>query len=452
MCSRRAALALGASTLAAVAGCASDLGGSDGAADGLPAPVADGPVRTPADGLPRWTPEWTQTFEGARVLGLDPVDDVLYATLSADGVTPVDPADGSLGWRAEFDGEAVGASHAAHGPEDIWGVTVGDGAVYAVAGNVEERAWSAVRALDRADGDERWSLRRERRLAVRGVVDGLVVVTATAFDEQTTPASTNSPTDGTSWSGTGTADPRSTRVLGVDAATGAVRWTREFDGVADVAVGRQRVAVAGVAGLALLDHDGGRHGAYGRGPGTQVAVAGSRTYYRTGESEGAALHGVTPAGAADWRRSLPVGRFVVGEGRLFAGGDGVFAVDPDGTVEWRDDGHGSRLLLGPGGETLYTRAGEAADRATAHGTDGRERWTVAPPSRNAWPAAATRDAAVVQAITADSADEPFYTVYAVDGEGRATARRGVDTVFDVVGHEGRVYLGDGEGRLFAFAP
>ncbi|ESS07455.1 MAG: hypothetical protein A07HB70_00405 [uncultured archaeon A07HB70] len=75
-----------------------------------------------------------------------------------------------------------------------------------------------------------------------------------------------------------------------------------------------------------------------------------------------------------------------------------------------------------------------------------------PPSQNAWPAAATRDRAVVQAITGETAEEPFHTVYAVDSEGRVAASRGVDTVFDVVGHDGRVYLADGEGRLFAFAP
>jgi len=465
MVSRRRALALGAAALGGLAGCAGSPpagSGTDGPPEttgddgtgGLPDPVADGPTRTPGDDLPEWTPAWTQTLDEMRVLGLDPDGDRLLATLSADGgpagVAPVDPADGSLGWRAEFDGEAVGASHAAHGPEDGWGVTVGDDALYAVTGNVEDRAWSAVRALGRADGDERWSVRRERRLAVGGVVDGLVVAAATEFGERTTPTGTPPPTDATLWDGTPA--PLSTRVLGLDAATGEVRWTRELEDVADVAVGRRSVAVAGGAGLTLLDHDGARRGTYDHGPGEGVAVAGDRVYYRTGEGDTAVLHGVGPGGDVEWRQGLPVRRFVVGGGRLYAAGEGVFALDPDGTVAWRDDDYGRWPFLGPGGETLYARSGTAADAATAYDVGGTERWTVAPPSQNAWPAAATRDAAVVQAITGDSADEPFYTVYAVDGEGRATASRGVDTVFDVVGHEGRVYLADGEGRLSAFDP
>lgn len=362
----------------------------------------------------------------------------MFATLSTDGgpagVAAVDPADGSVGWQQTVPGEAVGA-----GSVDGWGVTVGDDALYAVTGNVEDHAWSAVRALTRSDGSERWSLRRERRLAVRGVTGGLVVVTATAFEERSSPTDA-SPSDA----------PRSTRVLGVDAASGSVRWTREFDGVADVAAGTV-VAVA-ADDLTLLDRDGSRRGRYGRGPGRQVEFAGDRGYYLTGEGESGVLYGVAPTGEADWRRPLPVRRFVVGPDRLFAAGEGVFAVDPDGTVAWRDDDRGSQPFLGPGAETLYTRAGETADRATAYGVDGRERWTVTPPSRNAWPAAATDGAAVVQAVTGDSADEPFYTVYVVDAEGRATASRGVDTVFDVIGHDGRFYLGDGEGRLLAFDP
>lgn len=441
MRSRRATLALCASTLAAVAGCAGDpSAGPEPTPGGLPDPVADGPVRAPADDRPRWTPAWTRPFDGLRVLGLDAAEDTVFATLSADGgpagVAAVDPADGSVGWQQTLPGESVGAP----GPADGWGVTVGDDALYAVTGNVEDRAWSAVRALARSDGSERWSLRRNRRLAVRGVAGDLVVVTATAFEERPPPTDASPSTDA----------PRSTRVLGVDAASGSVRWTREFDGVADVAVGT--VAAVAADGLTLLERDGSRRGRCDRGPGRQVGFAGDRGYYLTGEDESGVLYGLPPTGETEWRQSLPVQRFVVGPDRLFAAGEGVFAVDPDGTVVWRDDGHAGRPFLGPGGETLYARTGGTADRATAYGVGGTERWTVTPESRNAWPAAATRDAAVVQAVTGETAEEPFYTVYVVDAEGRATASRGVDTVFDVIGHDGRFYLGDGEGRILAFDP
>lgn len=478
MVSRRDCLLLGASALAGVAGCAAGSGGSTpdgngtatsppptGAADtptrtpgttptGTPTAtpagplVADGPTRTPGD-VPEWTPSWTCGFDDRNLLGLDAGGDTLYATTSTQGgptaVAAVAPDDGSVRWQRAFAGEAVAGSHAAPGPNERWGVTLADDAVYAVSGNTEERAWSAVRALSRADGERRWSLRRERRVGVAGVADDLVVVTATAFRERHPDSMTPAPTDGGGRSATATPEPRETAVIGVDAAAGEVRWEREFPGVADVAVGAGGVHVALASGLVSLDLGGSRRGQRDAAATDRVVTAGDRVYYRT---EGGSLHAVGPDGEAEWAASVPGRDLLVGDERIYAGGDRVVAVTPAGEVAWRDDDPGYWLFRDPDGDTLYTRAGRAADRATAYDVGGSERWTFAPPANDAWPTAATADAMVATAITG----EPFYTVYTVDADGRATASLGRDTVFDALGHDGTVYLADGESTLSALDP
>lgn len=476
MVSRRDCLLLGASALAGLAGCAGstpdDTATSPpptGAADTptrtpgttptetpteTPAGplVADGPTRTPGD-VPEPTPTWTTRFDDRNLLGLDEADGTLYATTSTQGgpaaVATVSPDDGSVGWRTEFPGEAVAGAHAASHPNDKWGVTLAGDAVYAVSGNTEERAWSAVRALRRTDGERRWSLRRERRVGVAGVVGDLVVVTATEFRERRPDSMTPSPTDGGTASRTATPEPRETAVLGVDAATGEVRWEVSFRGVADVAVGATGVHVAGATGLVSLGPDGSRRGPRDAAATDGVATAGDRVYYRT---EGGTLHAAGSDGAAEWAVSVPTRDLLVGDERIYAGGDRVVAVTRSSEVAWRDDDPGYWLFRDPDGDTLYARAGRAADRATAYDVAGSERWTVAPPANDAWPAAATADAAVVTAITGETADEPFYTVYLVGSDGHATAALGRDTVFDALGHDGTTYLADGESRLLALDP
>lgn len=89
--------------------------------------------------------------------------------------------------------------------------------------------------------------------------------------------------------------------------------------------------------------------------------------------------------------------------------------------------------------------GGGQDRATAHRVDGAERWTYNPPSKHAWPEAATDDALAVTAITAD--DGPFKTADAVDDEGQATAALDTNTVPEAVGLDGAIYLTDGAALL-----
>lgn len=456
MFSRRDYLLLGGAALAGVAGCATGSGGSTPDETGSETPagplVADGPTRTPGD-APEPTPTWTSGFDGRNVLGLDADADGLYVTTSADGgpaaVAAVAPGDGSTRWGTELPGEAVAGAHAGSGPNDTWGVTLAGDALYAVSGDVESRAWSAVRALARATGDRRWSLRRERRLGVAGVTGDLVVVTATAFRERRpTDSVTRAPTDG-GGRPTATPEPLETAVVGVDAATGEVRWEVAFRGVADVAVGAGGVHVAGASGLVSLDPAGSRRGQPETAATDRVVTAEDRVYYRT---VGGTLHAVGPDGEAEWTTPVPARDLLVGDGRLYVGGARVVAVTLSGEVAWRDDEPGYWLFRDPDGETLYTRTGRVADRAAAYDVTGSERWTFAPPSDNAWPTAATSDAAAVTAITGAAAGEPFYTVYLVGADGRATAALGRDTVFDALGHDGTVYLAGGESRLLALDP
>ncbi|MDS0292635.1 PQQ-binding-like beta-propeller repeat protein [Halogeometricum luteum] len=467
MVSRRRFLRLGtgAVTATAAAGC---IGSSHGGDDTVPVTDAsdstDG-TTTGGNGdesaspleLPEWDPDWTLSFDGPNVLGVD-ADGAgpLFVTLSDDGgdapssaVVAVDPAERSVRWRTEIRGEAVAGSHAAARgvARGRWGATLSDDALYAVAGRTDEREWTALHALDRSTGERRWSLERGRELGVAGRSEGLVVAAGTEFfpPPGVTPTSHQTPED-----------PLTTVVYGLGADDGSVRWTREFEAVSDVAVGDRSTFVVASGRLVALGRDGETRFTLGGGaPAARVETIDDRPYLLAGEDGGATLSGVAPNGDVDWRVDAPVGELLAGERRLYAGGDAVLAVDPDGTVRWRDDDYGKWLLLDPDGDTLYARSGVAADAATAYGaggSNGGKRWTFDPPSRNAWPEAATEDSLAATAITGDDADDPFYTVYSVTGDGEATKSLGVDTVFDALGREERVYLGDGESNLLALTP
>lgn len=455
MVSRRRTLALAAGALAGAAGC---LGGpSDSNRTDGPISVTDTDeprtaTETPGErehptpmDLPEWTPEWTMGFDGRHVLGLDVADGLLYATVSSDGgpstVAAVYPAERSTLWRTDAEGEAVARPYADHASGN-WGVTLADDAVYHVAGPADESEWSAVHALDRTSGSRRWSLERERTLGVVGVLDDVVVATAEEFfpEKGKTAHSHQTPED-----------PLSTVVYGLAPGDGSVLWSREFFGVVDVAVAPGGVYVAHEGGLAGLDAAGETRFDYGRGPSTHVEATADRVYYLTGEDETGTLHGVAPTGGADWTRDLPVDELLLADGRLYAGGDAVVRVDADGSVAWRDDAHGGWPMTDPDGDTLYTRAGGMADRATAYdAATGDERFTFDPPSNNAWPEAATADALAVTAITPWKG--PFNTVYAVDASGEATAAREQDGLFEAVGLDGSIFIADSEPGLTALEP
>jgi hypothetical protein len=456
MVSRRRTLQLAAAALAGSAGCL------DSPPEGSPTPTRtrgrspttddpgtpetpDGDSTPTAMDLPEWTPEWTRSFGGRNVLGLDVADGLLYATVSSEAgpstVAAVDPAERSVLWRTDAEGEAVGLRYAVHA-RGGWGVTTAADAVYHVAGPAEDSEWSAVHALDRESGSRRWSLQRERTLAVAGVLEDAVVATAEEFF----------PAPGeTAHSHATPEEPLSTVVYGLAPGDGSVLWTRELFGVVDVAVAPGGVYVAHEDGLVGLDAAGETRFTYSRGPPTQVEATAGRVFYLTGAEETGTLHGVAPTGGADWRLDVPIDELLLADGQLYAGGDAVVAVDADGTVAWRDDAYGGWLMTDPDGDTLYTRAGGMADRATAYdAATGGERFTFAPPSNNAWPEAATADALAATAITPWKG--PFNTVYAVDGSGEATAAMTRDGLFEAVGLDGRIYLAADDPGLTALEP
>lgn len=438
---------MAAGTLGVLAGCT----GRDGSTTSTGTPTPTGtPTETPTD-LPEWYPEWTLAFSGRHVLALEPGDGLLYATVSSDGgpsgVVAVDPVTREIVWQREFEGEAVGGSYAGYRPlaRDQWGLTATADRLYAVHGRDASYDWTALHALDRATGDRRWSFRRERKLAVRGVAGGTVVATGLEFFE---PEHTHDTP----------AEPLTSVVYGLGATSGEVQWSRSFDGVRDVAVGTDAAYVAVGGELVALGLDGSRRWVLdGDAPARTVRAADGRVYYATDAGDDrSTVRRVALDRTVEWTRTLPVEEFLLDGDRLYASGDAVTALDPDGSVAWRADTYGQWLLFDPARETLYTRAGRAADAVDAYVAsgerDGRQRrWRFDPPSQNAWPEAATREAAVATAITGESADEPFYTVYAVR-DGRPTKALGLDTVFTAVPLDGTVYVGDGNSQVVALEP
>jgi len=469
MVTRRRTLQLGAAVLAAVSGCLTRQSGpgtrtpaentTGTTPTGTPEPTPeetpeDVPTRTPGD-VPEWEPTWTMPFEGWRVLGLDTLGELLYVTLSTNegssAVAAVDPDRQEIIWQTESEGEAVFGSHSSFQriARGQWGVTLSEERVYAVTGPVDSNLWSAVHALDRATGEQRWSVRRTRELSVAGLADDLLVVTGLEFfppppEDGGTP--TPVPTHTTPES------PLSTAIYGLDATDGTVRWTAEYDAVEDVAVGATGVYIGAGDRLLGLGLDGSQRFLYEQGPATWVEASDGRVVYLTGDDDTATLHGLTPSGDRQWRTRVPVGELLFDGDRLYAGGDAVAALAGDGRTVWRHDEHGKWLLLAPGRERLYTRSGIRMDGATAFDVDEGPQWRFNPPSNNAWPEAATQNAVVVEAITGAGGDGPSRTVYAVDADGHATAALGRDTVFDSLGLDGTVYLADGVSELVAVEP
>ena len=406
------------------------------------------PTGADFDDLPRWEPAWTHQLGDWNPLGVDVVDGTLYLTLSDDddggSVAAFDPARREELWRA-----TLGAGPTTGGTTDSqpiargkWGVTVTTETVYAVAGRVAGRQWSAVSALDRATGEVRWRHRRERNLSIVGVDDEVVVVAATQFSPPPgTPVTThahNTPDE-----------PPSTAVVGLG-LDGEVRWQREFEAVTDATLGPNGVSVATPDELVGLGRDGRQRFRYTVGQGTLVVASDDRVFYGTesadaGVGDAGTVHGVGPDGNRRFRRSAPVGEFLVVDGTLYAADLGIAAVEPDGEVSWRSDRYDQWLCASPGGDRLYSRDGRAADRVTAYTAGGERQWTLAPPTQNAWPEGATTDGVVASAITAG---ETFLTTYLVR-DGRPTAARGVDTLFDVAAVGSRAFLADGTGRLVA---
>ena len=452
MVSRRTAIRLAGAALLPVAGCTTRTGGPDDRTDSPTAMSSGGTGRdrrsstepeTPAEDLPEWTPAWTRTVEERHVLGLDAHDGAAYASLSSVGgpsaVAALDPADGTILWRTPTPGELEGRTYAAwNDGDDQWGVTVADDRVFAVTGRADRTEWTALRALDRATGEAAWRLRRDRSLAVRGVHDGTAYVTSTEFFD---PEHSHDTPE----------EPLGTRLLAVDAVDGTVRWSREFAGVADVAVATPGVVVAAGTGLTGLAHDGSERFDVDTGTTGTAVAATDDVVFLLGEdgTRGRPVRGYAFDGTREWgaRRRVRDALLDRERGRLYAAGDVTLALEADGAVAWRRAVDGGRPLLVDGaGEALYTRNGGAT--AAAFGLPGGDhRWSVDPPERYAWPVAATAGTAVVEGFAEGRA---LYAVGADSGE--PTRRRSFGdnaTLFTVEMAGEHVLVGTGDASVVA---
>lgn len=451
MVPRRRALKLAAGALAAFAGCTAGESDDPSTTTRTTSTTTTTTARTTTErtrtttdtdettGLPEWQPAWHRSAVKANVLGLDAADGTLYAATSDDrnaaAVEAFDPASGRRRWRTQFDGGGVtGSSPERDG--DGWGVTTDGARVYAVTGQVDpDDGWTAVHALDAASGEREWSIRRERRFEIVGSADGMVFALAHEFEPEVGPERE--------------APPQPATLLAVDAAAGSVRWTRDLDHARGGRVHRSTVYVVVSPELVAFTADGTERWRFAADAEPRFfAPAGDRLYLVVAGDD-STVHGLTIDGTETWNRTVPADEWTTDGRRLYGGGRGVYALDPDGTAAWRDDVRAIDLLA-TAADALYVRTGGAG--VTAYATaDGTRRWTLRPDAKYAWPEAATADTAVCAGMTNTDSAPLTDTLFAVDAEsGNARASFTVGTAFGVESGDGRVFVGTGRADVYAF--
>ncbi|MFC7076971.1 outer membrane protein assembly factor BamB family protein [Haloarcula halophila] len=390
-----------------------------------------------------WEPDWSIETGADHLVALTRDGESLYATLShgdSSAIAAVDPDDGGFEWRTPFEGDAVTSSHLDQSnARDKWSVTPADGTLYVVTGAVDDYEWSALHAVDPTTGEELWSFRRERELAVAGVRDGTVVAGGLEFF---VPDSTHDTPD----------EPLTTVVYGLDAATGQVRWERSYTAVSAATTYAGGVAVGERDRIVGTSLDGTEQWRVGTAqPRALLALDGS-VVAAVADGDWSTMRAFDPDGTERWTRFRTADSFLVHDGVLYALGESTGALATDGTVRWEASGHGQWPLVAPDGETLYARAGIGMDSVDAFDlTRGTRRFRYETPSNNGWPAGATDGLVVAEAITPEEAD--FTSLLAVDettGELRGVYRP-ADTVFDVAGVGETAYAAIGD-ELLAFGP
>ena len=448
---RRFLAGLGLS-LFAVSGCVGRQApeSSDPGTERTPTPHTTTPEPDPSD-TPAPEPDgWPVSFDG-NVLSVDAAGEALFVVVGggseSDSKAVALAPDGSVRWETPFEANEHGRGpDEPHEGDGGWGTWVAEDTVYLASGMRHEQ-WT-VRAFARGDGSVRWSYEAERRLAIRDVTADSLLVTG---EEIFVPEHSHDTPD----------DPLVSEVSVLDSETGEATALGSLDGVTAATFHNgDAYAIAG-SQVVALDGAGGSRWRYGLpGEGTELhptaegVLAVAENDGLTG-GEGRVI-GVSAGGERLWRHDVPTAHdtdVLFADGVLFAGGAaGVAAIRVDGTVAWRDDRAGGWPVYHDATDRLYTRSGRGAGAATAYGPDGNRRWTFDPPSNNAWAAGVTDDAVLATAITGDNADEPFYTMYAVDpetGEGGAMAE--LDSIFAVEPVGSRAYVAAGSD-IHAFEP
>jgi len=413
----------------------------------LPSTPTESPDPTASDAStpPEQPDGWPRTFEG-NVIVLDEDGDDLFGVVANEGTNTSEilslDADGSTLWSTAFEANDHG-----QGPNEAdeagweWSTWPTPEAIYLAAGVRDE--WWAVRAFDRSDGTERWSFRTERQLAVRDVTGDALLVTGEEFfvpeHSHDTPE-----------------EPLTSHIYRIDRESGAETMLGSLKGVrAATAADGGAYALAGDE-LVALDDDGVRWRRSLLADGVGVWAAGSRLVTVAADGDRGQAVGFTPDGERQWEQRVPgansTDTLFVDETLYVGGGTGVVAVRADGTLAWRDGHAGGWFIRDEATERTYTRSGRNAGAATAYGPDGERRWTFDPPSDNAWPDTVTDDAVLVTAITGGHANEPFYTMYAVDRDsGEGAELVSLDSIFSVESVGSRAYVAAGN-QIHAYEP
>lgn len=453
---RRRFVSLLGGSLFALGGCLSDDGATPTASptpeptgNESPQPTeSEEPTETEPSTPAAQPPGWPMGFDG-NVIVLDEDDGDLFAVVSQQHEATAElvavQQDGSVRWSTEFEADSHG--NGPNEPDEAgweWSTWLTPGAIYLAAGVRHE--WWAVRAFDRESGDELWSVREERQLAVRDVTADWLLVTA---EEIFVPETSHDTPE----------EPLTSFVYRVARETGEATKLGEADGVRGATATDDGAYVLGLDSLAAFELSGDNGVQWERqlsGEGVDAFTDGDWVVSIAENGKQSEIAGFSPAGDRQWSLTAPdthsSDTLFVDDTVYVGGADGVVAVRTDGTVAWRDRRPGGWFVHDDSTGRMYTRSGMAADAAAAYGPEGEWRWTFDPDATNAWPTTVTDDAVLTTAITGEHADDPFKTVFSVDPEtGDGSPLVGVDTVFSVESVGNRAYLATGEG-IQAYEP
>lgn len=343
----RAGIGVGASALA---GCIGGEPANPGSTTGET--TTDGPTTDSTTATATDTPErvaWRTDLDGAVRLGPAILDGTLYVGDASGVLRALDPADGTERWRLDTDGSFFTGTGEDRSPLLV------DGTLYAVSGSRSGAHGDgfALYAVDPGIGEKRWSAGEDYPdfLSLLGVAGGNAFV-ATSDDALS---------------------DEGEQLRALDVETGEERWTGEVGDARGAAVTGDGVYVAASTRLDAFDAADGAH-RFGReldgwtlGPaaGDGVVYVGYR-----GE-QGRALALDPASGETRWTAGEWYVTSLVADESLYVGGERVAAFAPDGTERWRYDAGGLLSAGALADDALFVSGNPVAKLST---DDGSERW------------------------------------------------------------------------------